>query len=60
LAGETVPPITNGTNRQGELLMGIYNKRVRGSSEVLGVAAFAASGITGITFGIAQLLVQYL
>ncbi|WP_296868872.1 hypothetical protein [Thermovirga sp.] len=40
--------------------MGVHNKKVRGSSEVLGFAAFAASGITGITFGIAQLLVQYL
>jgi len=40
--------------------MGVHNKKARGSSEVLGFAAFAASGITGITFGIAQLLVQYL
>ncbi|MDN5367915.1 MAG: hypothetical protein PWP05_630 [Thermovirga sp.] len=38
----------------------IYGKKAGGASEALGFAAFAASGITGCAFGIAQLLVQYL
>lgn len=53
--------VTDGSNQNGGITMARYQKEASTAArDVLGTFAFAASTITGATYGIANLMMQYL